>query len=195
MTVKFYKTNQDGEQVTSNAIFRSKNNITTKQSQLEEQIATAFQEINAPLEQFQREGSGWIFKHIVQVDINVAEYQPLMGSSYIPLPKQLSTKKAIVNVQNKDAKCFLWSVLAPLHPADQDGERSNKYVTYQHELNTTGIEFLTPVTQLTKFEKLNISINVFGFEKEGRKKLLKSTYCSSQRGNINIIVRSKISVD
>ena len=63
----------DGEKVTSDAIFRSKNTITTNQNQLEEQIATAFQEINATLEQFQREGSGWIIDHIVQVDINVAE--------------------------------------------------------------------------------------------------------------------------
>ena len=38
--------------------------------------------------------------------INVARYQPQPGGTYFPLPPKLKTKKAIVNVQNKDNECL-----------------------------------------------------------------------------------------
>ena len=79
----------------------------------------------------------------------MAEYEPLMGSSYIPLLKQLTAKKAIANVQNKDTKCFLWRVLAAVHPVnDSHPDRVSKYTAYEQELNTTGIEFPTPLPQI-----------------------------------------------
>ena len=113
-------------------------------------MATAFQEINAVFEQFEREGSGWIIDHIVQMDINVAEYQPLLGSSYISLPKQLRAKKAIVNVQNKDTKCFLWSVLAALHPVDD--------IVTKHYTSARKRKILTSTYSSSHREKKNIIV-------------------------------------
>ena len=41
--------------------------------------------------------------------INVANYEPLLGSSYIPLPKKIQNPlKDLINIRNKDHKCFLW---------------------------------------------------------------------------------------
>jgi hypothetical protein len=54
---------------------------------------------------------------------NMVRYRPLRGSSYIPLPIKLRTKRAIINVKNKDNKCFMWSVLAVLYPPQRDSER------------------------------------------------------------------------
>ena len=132
----------------------------------------------------------------MQVDINRAEYQPLMGSSYIPPTKTTDHKESHSECAEQRRQMFLWIVLTALHQADRDGERSSKYAAYQYELNTTGIKFLTTVSQIFKFEKLNnISINVLDLKKRStnytlvrKKKILPSTYCSSQRGNINIIV-------
>ena len=45
---------------------------------------------------------------MVNLEIHTAEFNPMNGSSYIPLPDWISNKKAIVNIQNKDEKCFLW---------------------------------------------------------------------------------------
>ena len=64
----------------------------------------------------QKEGSGWVLSEILHLDLNVAQYKPLKGSSYLPLHKKLKDKKAIININNKDNKCFMWSVLAALHP-------------------------------------------------------------------------------
>ena len=51
---------------------------------------------------FQRGQSGWRFRSIVSLNVFTAEYKPPKGSSYIPLPSCLASKKAIINMQNKD---------------------------------------------------------------------------------------------
>ena len=97
-------------------------------------------------------------------------YTPLQGSTYIKLPKKLEDKKAILNIQNDDEKCFLWSVLAALHPVHLKGQprRVHHYKSFEQELNVNGIPFPTKVSEITKFERQNqnISINVFGYEEK-----------------------------
>jgi len=43
---------------------------------------------------------------VVDLEINLAEYDQTGGSSYIPLPKQLNGKKAIIKMKNEDNQCF-----------------------------------------------------------------------------------------
>ena len=43
-------------------------------------------------------------------------------------------KKAIINTQNDDNKCFLWSVLAHIYPTDKNPERVSKYKKYEKKL-------------------------------------------------------------
>ena len=40
--------------------------------------------------------------------INISTYRPLSGSSYMDLPIELrSPRKGLINIKNKDKKCFL----------------------------------------------------------------------------------------
>ena len=57
------------------------------------------------------------------MDMQTVEYSPLNGSSYILLPKELSLKKAIINIENNDQECFEWSILRFLNPVVKDQER------------------------------------------------------------------------
>jgi len=93
-------------------------------------------------------------------------YRPLVGSTYIPRPKYLVGKRCIVNVQNKNSKCFLWAVLSALHEPEHDKERVSHYLKYEHELNVEGLKFPMEIKQISKFEQLNddISVNVLYFE-------------------------------
>ena len=55
------------------------------------------------------EVSGWIIELIESQYINISTYRPLSGSSYVNLPVELRTsKKRLINIKNKDQKCFLW---------------------------------------------------------------------------------------
>ena len=53
------------------------------------------------------EGSCWIVESIESQYINISTYRPLSGSSYVELPIKLrSPKKGLINIKNKDQKCF-----------------------------------------------------------------------------------------
>ena len=65
---------------------------------------------------FQSGGSGWRLHSIIKLELHTKRYNPLRGETWIPLPKELANKKAIINIKNKDNKCFLWCVLRALNP-------------------------------------------------------------------------------
>ena len=75
---------------------------------------------------FQNEGSPWRLRSIVRLELHTISYKPLRGETWIPLPKELADKKAIINMQNKDNKCFLWCVFRALNPKGDHPERLDK---------------------------------------------------------------------
>jgi len=118
-------------------------------------------------EEFQGRGSGWSLDAVQNLELKLAAYQPFASSSYVPLPKVLAAKKAVLNIQNEDEQCLVWCVLAALHPVDPRNapHRTSHYEPFVGELNVSGISFPTPLHQLSRFERLNsLSINVFGWE-------------------------------
>ena len=71
------------------------------------------------LAKFQRQGSNWRFHSVLSVDLHTVRYEPLRGSSYIPLPAFLAAKKAIINVENEDDECFKWAITRVLNPVEK----------------------------------------------------------------------------
>ena len=73
-------------------------------------------------------------------------------------------KNAIINIKNKDDKCFLSSVLRYLHPVQKTGERISDLKKYENDLNFKQINFPVQVKDITKFENQNPNlqgINIF----------------------------------
>ena len=56
-------------------------------------------EVKGEIEAWSQRGSVWVIDEILEVFINVAQYRPLRGGSYMELPKKLKNKKAILNIQ------------------------------------------------------------------------------------------------
>jgi len=53
---------------------------------------------------------------------------------------------ATVNVQNRDDDyCFVWSILAHLHPAQANPHRIQIYTRYASELNLYGCSVFEPI--------------------------------------------------
>ena len=99
-------------------------------------IQAQFQEI----EEFEaHNGSGWKLKKVIKLIIGGNSYQPIRGASWVKTPPLIAKKKACINVKNSlpgnsrtfDKKCFLWSVLAALHPADSHVERVTNYSQFE----------------------------------------------------------------
>jgi len=57
------------------------------------------------------------------LDIHTVGYEPLNGSSWVPLPKFLASKKAIINMENTDNQCFKWCIARVLNPAKREIEK------------------------------------------------------------------------
>ena len=75
----------------------------------------------------QGEGSGWTIDEIQDININVNNYVPLTGSSYIPLPKELNNSmKGSINLKNKDNKCFIWCHVRFLNLQGKEASRIKK---------------------------------------------------------------------
>ena len=72
----------------------------------------------------QKKGSG--LHSIIKLELHTVRYNPLRGETWIPLPKELPNKKAIINMKNEDNKCFLWCVLRALNPCEKDSQRMDK---------------------------------------------------------------------
>ena len=104
---------------------------------------------------YQKNGSGWYYKEVISFEIHIVDYKPIKGSSYIPLPDFLLRKKAIINMENKDDKCFLWCVLRYLHPVQKIASRINDLREYENDLNFKGIDFPIRVKDIQKFENQN----------------------------------------
>ena len=142
----------------------SKTHINTKSKDVKVILSQMLKEIMETLANYQRNGSGWNFKEVNSLEIHIVDYKRVKGSSYIPLPEFIKRKNAIINIKNKDNKCFLWSVLRYLHPKESHGERLADLREYENDLNFKGINFPVKLKDITKFENQNPSlpgINVF----------------------------------
>ena len=152
---------------THQGYFRTPHPLTTLYpQQLGEQLNEAMETVAESMSIFAQAGSGWTLEGNQALILEMTDYRPIGGTSYIELPKNIYDTKSIVNIKNEDQKCFMWSVLAALHPANYHPERVIHYQAFQDKLNFTGMEFPVTIDQISKFERLNpeISITVLGID-------------------------------
>ena len=87
-------------------------------------LENSFQEILYMIDVWINNGSGWNVESIESQYINISTYRPLSGSSYMDLPFELkSPKKGLINIKNKDQKCFLWCYVRHINPSKEHPER------------------------------------------------------------------------
>ena len=139
----------------------------------------------------QREGSPRRLNSIIRLELHTVSYNPLRGETWIPLPKELANKKVIINIKNKDNKCFLWCVLRALNPRDNHPERVDKELkSMENNLNMEGIDYPVILKDLNKFENQNpsVSITVFGYERKVVHPLRNSDNMDREHNIIQILI-------
>jgi len=58
------------------------------------------------LEEFQERDNGWTLSRILDLTINVNRHNLMRAGCYVKLPRNIMTKKAMINVQSTDNACF-----------------------------------------------------------------------------------------
>ena len=149
-SASFYKFNEEDQRNNEIELYINLkiNNILTEsdidnidiRSQLEQQ--TQVQETKE---------SGWIIDKINSMKRSFYKTTELGGTSYVKIPLR---SNAILNIQNNDKYCFIWSILASLHPCENDHpNRVNNYIQYFNELNFQ-ISILQMVLDVVMFTDL-----------------------------------------
>ena len=119
-------------------------------------------ELNHQKDEFEQGEIGYIIDSIKKLTVKMFKYHDIRASSYCKLPKRFCNSKSIVNIQNNDNYCFLWSILAHKHKVDNHRERVTHYQNHFHELNQGDIQFPMKIKDIPTFEILNnLNINVF----------------------------------
>ena len=166
LKVTFKKTVND-KTVYKTAYFNSKPQIIINNTEIPESLQLSKQQILNFTAKWISEGSGWTIESADNHYLNIVQYQPMKGSSYIKLPQELRNgKKGLINMKNEDNECFRWCHIRRLNPQDKNPQlikKSDK--EFIKKLDYSGIEFPVTVKQYNKIEKQNeININVFGYE-------------------------------
>ena len=170
LKITFEKKQGDGT-TTKTAYFNSKTKTLINAMEINEVLQTSREELIKAIAQWISEGSGWTIKSVDGHYINLTQYKPLNGSSYIELPPELrNPNKGLINLKNKDNACFGWCHVRHLNPKETNPQRikkdDNEYIK-QRKVDYTGIEFPVTIKQYNKVEKQNnIRINVFGYEEK-----------------------------
>ena len=130
-------------------------------------LETTRDNIESRINKFTFEGSAWVVDKILEHNLIISKYDPLRGSNYIPLPDKYSNRKACINIQNKDDKCFIYCLARAL---DKNPEKLHLERVSKHLLETCeklGLNKIkTPVglneSTLKEIENTyDISINIF----------------------------------
>ena len=161
-----------GEEIIDHSHFHSHQQQILKENNPDEIYKKMQDKIIKSFEEYLDKGSQWQFEKGLKLFLNINKIKPLGASSWIPLPKFLKDKKAIINPKNDDQKCFLWCVgineILKENPNFKDLQKIPKILKKKTEkFNLNGMNFPCGISDIEKFEKNNnILINIFGYDEK-----------------------------
>ena len=170
--VKFYTKfdilfRKDVEGDTKEFGFNSGMKILLQNSNINELIQECVNKITDAIDNFQHQGSGWIFVEIKHISLHVTEYKPFTVGTFIELPQTLKAKtNSLLNIENNDDKCIIWTIIAALHPCNENyiPSRTTSYEKHFDKINIINVSFPITINDIPQLEKNNsLRINVYGF--------------------------------
>ena len=106
LKVQLRKDNPDGSEEYTDPVLRHKQEALLQGNEIKGALDEDISHVLELLEKWTHRGSGWTVDRVQTLWLDITRYQPLRGSSYIPLSAAFMSKKAVVNVKNKDDHCF-----------------------------------------------------------------------------------------
>ena len=160
-SARFDKQDEDDQLLDETELFLNLNiNHNLTQSDLDK--INIISPLEFQIQQQEMKDSGWRFDKINSMTIYFYKIIEMNVSNYVKTPLR---SNAILNTENNDKRCFLWSILAYIHPCKNNHpNRVSNYKNYFGELNFQGFDFSKGFrrSDLHKFNELNnLSGNIF----------------------------------
>ena len=126
LKVTFVK-RKDDDNIYKPAYFNSRAQIVINTNDFIPSLQLSQQQILNGIAVWLSEGSGWTIRSLDEHYINTVVYDPLKGSSYIPLPVELrNSSRGLVNLKNEDNECFRWCHIRYLNPQEKKSTEDYK---------------------------------------------------------------------
>ena len=161
------RSDPDGNEAFSTPYLCSLPSIVLASSDILRQIDEAGDRIKELLEIHEGNGSGFKLDCILDCQLNIASYDNIGGSTHTPLPKYIQSKKATLNIKNKDDKNFLYCLSYVRKPVIKDAQRPSQYIKDLKNFDISGIKLPVTLNEIAKFEQQNpdFSVNVYKLDK------------------------------
>ena len=122
LKVTFVK-RKDDDNIYKPAYFNSRAQIVINPNNFIPSLQLSQQQILNGIAVWLSEGSGWTIRSLDEHYINTVVYDPLKGSSYIPLTVELrNCSRGLVNLKNEDNECFRWCHIRYMNPKKKSTE-------------------------------------------------------------------------
>lgn len=159
----YYLPSQDLREIKS---FNTNNTIISHSTSLDGVFTNTMYILEGKASQFLERESGWSVERLLFLEVNLNKFNPLRASLYIPLPKSIQRKGAVINIKNDDQFCFAYAVCSAIYPPTGDRCSVTSYPDFNTVFNFSNIQFPVSLKSISKFEaQNNVSINVYGLEK------------------------------
>jgi hypothetical protein len=180
----------DEEEVGEVKSFRSKLEIITETSDLDEYIENQKDILIAASEEFSEKESGWALFDLLFLEINIIKYNPTRGSCYKGSKEFIS--RGILNVKNNDDFCFLYSLAAALFPAKSNKTHPSSYKKHVYNyFNIKNLSFPFYYGDTKKFEDQNPSLSISIFTLDEKLKICgpiyKSDYTLKRENHVSLL--------
>ena len=120
--ITFKKWNNATNTYDIDTVYRNSDPITVTNKRFD--LNSTYETLRHRVKFYSNEDSGWIIDQIEDIWINIANYDPLVGSSYIPLPPELkNSMRGLINLKNKDDECFKWCYVRFINPQNKEPDR------------------------------------------------------------------------
>ena len=158
LQVEFVKYSND-KKIIKTGYFNTTTDLIINETDIKLAIQASQQQIMNKIAQWISEGSGWTIQLIENHYINIVNYNPLKGSSYIELPQELrNSTKGLINMKNKDNECFRWCHIRHLNPQYKDPQRIKK----------TDKQFIEKLNRSTKLKSKTTSASIYSVMKKNK---------------------------
>ena len=144
--------------------------IITMKEEVEEILDEIIDELSFSHQHFVENHAGFRVHTFIKSHVTIMRVNHSSCSTFRVLPKFLMNKRAIINVQNKDNRCFAYALLAALHPPSDHPYRPQSYDQFFALYSFDQIHYPVTFDQIPAIEdRVKVNINVFTFwDDEGR---------------------------
>ena len=118
---------------------------------------------------YEHNGSSRVFSNFAFLQLTLWHLDALRASAFVPQPRWIREKKAVVNVTGTGDDGFKWAVLAGMHPVGRHEHpiRMSMYEEHVNKYDFSSLRFPVPLSSVGSFAtKNNLSINVYGVEND-----------------------------